>query len=211
MANPNRLPIVLGFFFLAGGAPGASAQRVPESEQIPVDIRRTTLLVRDVDRSLAFWRDALGLKVIYDRVLGEPPHTTRLVLLRANDEFIGNLGIMRRSTDPKDRPLLIGSVKSNLGHLEAASGVAGLVKAVYCVQHRTVPATINVETPNPHIPLDDWNLRVARKTTALKASGRLIVGVNSFGFGGANAHVVLESPPASVEVAVDHSCRRCTI
>ena len=98
----------------------------------------------------------------------------------------------------KDRPLLIGSVKSNLGHLEAASGVAGLVKAVFCVQHRTVPATINVDTPNPNIAFDDWNLRVARKSTALKQTGKLVIGVNSFGFGGANAHVILESPAAKV-------------
>ncbi len=99
---------------------------------------------------------------------------------------------------PKDRPLLIGSVKSNLGHLEAASGVAGLVKALYCVQHREVPATIHVDTPNPNIPFDEWNLRIARKTTPLKQTGRLVVGVNSFGFGGANAHVILESPAAKV-------------
>ncbi len=99
---------------------------------------------------------------------------------------------------PKDQPLLIGSVKSNLGHLEAASGVAGLVKAVFCVQHRTVPATIHVETLNPNIPFGELNLRVTQKTTALKAAGRLIIGVNSFGFGGANAHVILESPPATV-------------
>ncbi|MEP7156121.1 MAG: type I polyketide synthase [Betaproteobacteria bacterium] len=99
---------------------------------------------------------------------------------------------------PRDRPLLIGSVKSNLGHLEAASGVAGLVKAAHCVQHRTVPATININALNPHIPFDEWNIEVARKTTALKPSGRLIIGVNSFGFGGANAHVILESVPATV-------------
>ncbi len=98
----------------------------------------------------------------------------------------------------KDRPLLIGSVKSNLGHLEAASGVAGLVKAVFCVQHRMVPATINVDTPNPNIAFDDWNLRIAHKTTALKQTGKLVIGVNSFGFGGANAHVILESPAAKV-------------
>ena len=99
---------------------------------------------------------------------------------------------------PKDQPLLIGSVKSNLGHLEAASGVAGLVKAVFCLQHRTVPATINVDTLNPNIPFGEWNLRVSQSTTALKPTGRLIIGVNSFGFGGANAHVILESPPATV-------------
>ncbi|MCY7388542.1 MAG: type I polyketide synthase, partial [Burkholderiales bacterium] len=90
-------------------------------------------------------------------------------------------------------PLLIGSVKSNMGHLEAASGVAGLVKALHCVQHRVVPATIGIKHPNPNIHFDEWNIEVARENTPLKKNGKLIVGTNSFGFGGANAHVILES------------------
>lgn len=94
---------------------------------------------------------------------------------------------------PKDTPLLIGSVKSNLGHLEAASGVAGLVKALHCIQHRVVPATIGIKTPNPNIHFDDWNLEVVTETRQLKKTGKLVVGINSFGFGGANAHVILES------------------
>jgi len=98
----------------------------------------------------------------------------------------------------KENPLLIGSVKSNLGHLEAASGIAGLVKAVYCLQQRVVPATIGLSNPNPNIHFEDWNLRVVRNATPLRPAGRLIVGVNSFGFGGANAHVILESPAAKV-------------
>jgi phthiocerol/phenolphthiocerol synthesis type-I polyketide synthase C len=96
----------------------------------------------------------------------------------------------------KDKPLLIGSVKSNMGHLEAASGVAGLVKALHCVQRRAVPATIHITTPNPNIKFDEWNLHVVQKTTPLKQMGRVVVGVNSFGFGGANAHVILESSGA---------------
>jgi phthiocerol/phenolphthiocerol synthesis type-I polyketide synthase C len=84
-------------------------------------------------------------------------------------------------------------VKSNLGHLETASGVAGLVKALHCIKHRVVPATIGVETPNPNIKLDDWNLEVVTRPLALKETGKLIVGINSFGFGGSNAHVILES------------------
>ncbi|MCY7388570.1 MAG: type I polyketide synthase [Burkholderiales bacterium] len=87
----------------------------------------------------------------------------------------------------------MGSVKSNMGHLEAASGVAGLVKALYCVLHRVVPATIGINNPNPNIHFDEWNIEVARENTPLKKNGKLIVGTNSFGFGGANAHVILES------------------
>jgi len=93
------------------------------------------------------------------------------------------------------KPLLIGSVKSNLGHLEAASGVAGLVKAIYALQHRVVPATIGIQTLNPAIDFDNWNISVATENMPLPRSGTLTIGVNSFGFGGANAHVILQSPP----------------
>ncbi|MDP2901743.1 MAG: SDR family NAD(P)-dependent oxidoreductase [Methylovulum sp.] len=89
-------------------------------------------------------------------------------------------------------PLLIGSIKSNLGHLESASGVAGLVKALNCIRHRAVPATLSTGHLNPNINCADWNLRVVTETQALKATGDLIVGINSFGFGGANAHVILQ-------------------
>ena len=99
------------------------------------------------------------------------------------------LGKRRRTR----HPLLIGSVKSNMGHLEAASGVAGLVKALHCVRYRVVPATIGIKNPNPNIHFDEWNIAVARENTPLKKNGKLIVGTNSFGFGGANAHVILES------------------
>src|SRR5690606_25851079 len=85
-----------------------------------------------------------------------------------------------------DNPLTIGSVKSNMGHLEAASGVAGLVKAVYSLQHRMVPATIGIQTLNPAIEFDDWNISVATQNTPLRRKGTLTIGVNSFGFGGAN-------------------------
>ena len=99
---------------------------------------------------------------------------------------------------PRTQPLPIGSVKGNVGHLEAASGIAGLIKAVYSLTHRVVPAHIGMDTPNPRIQFDHWNLEVVTANKPLRASGRLIIGVNSFGFGGANAHVILESPSAEV-------------
>ncbi|WP_030072001.1 type I polyketide synthase [Halomonas alkaliantarctica] len=92
-------------------------------------------------------------------------------------------------------PLLIGSVKSNVGHLETASGVAGLAKALYSLQHREVPATIGIRKLNTRIKFDEWNISVVTKAQPLKKQGRLVIGVNSFGFGGANAHVILESAP----------------
>jgi phthiocerol/phenolphthiocerol synthesis type-I polyketide synthase C len=94
---------------------------------------------------------------------------------------------------PKSQPLPIGSVKGNVGHLEAASGIAGLVKALFCLQHRMIPAHIGMETPNPNIPFKDLNLEVVTANKPLRPQGRLVIGVNSFGFGGANAHVILQS------------------
>ncbi|WP_227870754.1 type I polyketide synthase [Orrella marina] len=90
------------------------------------------------------------------------------------------LGSRRRA----DNPLPIGSVKSNMGHLETASGVAGLFKAIYAIQNRMVPGTIGIDTINPAIPLDEWNLRVVQENLPLKSSGQITIGVNSFGFGG---------------------------
>jgi phthiocerol/phenolphthiocerol synthesis type-I polyketide synthase C len=104
------------------------------------------------------------------------------------------LGIALGQRRSPDRPLLIGSVKSNIGHLEAASGAAGLIKALHCLENRAIPATIHLSNPNPNILFDEWNLRVPTSPTALPSSKKVVIGVNSFGFGGANAHVILESP-----------------
>lgn len=113
---------------------------------------------------------------------------------------IGNAIGKNRST-----PLPIGSIKSNLGHLEPASGVAGLVKLLLILKHRTIPATISMKNPNPAIKFDEWNIRVVDKLEPLKAEGQLTVGINSFGFGGANAHVILQSDERSCQEAEQNS------
>jgi acyl transferase domain-containing protein/NADPH:quinone reductase-like Zn-dependent oxidoreductase/SAM-dependent methyltransferase/acyl carrier protein len=97
---------------------------------------------------------------------------------------------------PKEAPLLIGSVKTNLGHLETAAAMAGLIKALLVLKHRQIPASLHFKTPNPNIDFGALKLRVP---TALEpfpeTGGARIAGVNSFGFGGANAHVLLTEPP----------------
>jgi len=95
----------------------------------------------------------------------------------------------------RDTPLPVGSVKANLGHLEAASGMAGLVKAVLALKNRALPMALHLQAPNPQIDFQGLNLTLCRKYTDLPTpSGRpLIAGVNSFGFGGANAHVLLQA------------------
>jgi acyl transferase domain-containing protein/NADPH:quinone reductase-like Zn-dependent oxidoreductase len=96
---------------------------------------------------------------------------------------------------PLNRPLSIGSVKSNLGHLEAASGMAGLMKVLLAFRHRVLPPNLHFTNPNPRIDFADLNLRVVTEPTPLAAGRRLLAGINSFGFGGANAHLVLSAPP----------------
>ena len=96
----------------------------------------------------------------------------------------------------KDRPLLISSVKGNIGHAESASGVAGLIKATLAVKHRELPPQVNFETPSTKIPWDEVPIRVQAKLAPWPYPERALAGVNSFGISGTNAHVVLEEAPA---------------
>ena len=96
----------------------------------------------------------------------------------------------------RSAPLPIGSIKSNIGHLEAASGMAGLLKAMLVAEGGVIPPSLHCATPNPNIPFDELNLALVPQPIVLpddQALGRLI-GINSFGFGGTNAHAVLETP-----------------
>jgi acyl transferase domain-containing protein/NADPH:quinone reductase-like Zn-dependent oxidoreductase/acyl carrier protein/nucleoside-diphosphate-sugar epimerase len=101
-------------------------------------------------------------------------------------------------TAPDAPGLSVGSVKTNLGHLEAAAGVAGLIKTALSLWHRELPPSLNFETPNPAIPLDELRLSVQRELSPWPRSGRqLVAGVSSFGMGGTNCHVVLSEWPHS--------------
>ena len=87
----------------------------------------------------------------------------------------------------------LGSVKTNFGHTEAASGVAGLIKTALVLQHRTIPPSLHCKTPNPKIEWDRLPIRVATEAIDLQDKpGRLLAGVSSFGITGTNAHIVLE-------------------
>jgi polyketide synthase 12 len=108
------------------------------------------------------------------------------------------LGTVLGLARPSDRPLLVGSVKSNIGHCEPASGMAGLIKTALAIQTGEIPASLHFETPNPHIAFDELGLRVVRELTPWPEGPRL-AGVSSFGFGGTNAHVVLEAPAPDSE------------
>jgi acyl transferase domain-containing protein/SAM-dependent methyltransferase len=100
---------------------------------------------------------------------------------------------------PRDSPLVVGSVKTNLGHLESAAGVAGLIKVVLALQHGEIPPHLHFHDPNPHIR---WSELPVTVPTALMpwpaAYDRRIAGISSFGFTGTNAHVIVEAAPTPV-------------
>ena len=105
------------------------------------------------------------------------------------------LGVER----PPGRRCALGSVKTNLGHLEAAAGIAGLIKVALALRHREIPPSLHFEKPNPYIPFDELPLRVQTTLSPWPAeSGPALAGVSSFGFGGTNAHVVLEAAPPAI-------------
>ncbi|RDI58940.1 ketoacyl-synthetase-like protein [Nocardia pseudobrasiliensis] len=113
------------------------------------------------------------------------------------------LGVGRRS----GLPLPIGSVKTNLGHLEAGSGMAGLLKAMLVVTHRQIPASLHATPLNPDIDFDGMQLVPAVEPTPLRGAGPAVAGVNCFGFGGANAHVIFGESPVSQSVPSHHGSR----
>ncbi len=102
---------------------------------------------------------------------------------------------------PADHPLLIGSVKTNIGHLESAAGVAGFIKLVLALQHKQIPPHLHLKQLNPHIAWDELPVRVAAGGAAWEPiDGRWLGGVSSFGFSGTNVHMILEAASPEMEL-----------
>ncbi|MCM2370264.1 type I polyketide synthase [Aporhodopirellula aestuarii] len=101
----------------------------------------------------------------------------------------------------------MGSIKTNIGHLESASGIAGLIKVALVLDRKQIPANRNFEIPNPSIPLDRYHLNVPTELRSLPSDGPVqpLASVNSFGFGGTNAHVVLQAAPKPTSPQRDHA------
>ena len=133
---------------------------------------------------------------------GIAPHEVDYVETQGSGTLLGDpiearaLGTVLGRGRAADAPLLIGAINSNLGHLEAAAGIARFIKAVLAVQRGAIPPNRGFETPNPHIQFDNMRLKVvAREEDWPKVEHPRRAGVSAFGFGGANAHVVLEQSP----------------
>ena len=140
---------------------------------------------------------------------GVPPAEVRYVEAHGTGTQAGDpaeagaLDEVLRTPDRGDEVVWLGSVKTNMGHLEAAAGIAGLLKTALALEHGSVPKNLHFERPNPKIPWDEACLRVPTSLQPLPPDA--VAGVNSFGYGGANAHVVLrgvvqEEPPRRVEL-----------
>ncbi|HEY6186971.1 MAG TPA: beta-ketoacyl synthase N-terminal-like domain-containing protein [Pyrinomonadaceae bacterium] len=103
------------------------------------------------------------------------------------------LGVERRD----GQPCAIGSVKSNIGHAEAAAGIASLIKVALSLKHQAIPPSLHFDEPNPHIPFEELQLRVQQALGPWpEKSGPALAGVSAFGFGGTNAHLILEEAPS---------------
>ena len=99
------------------------------------------------------------------------------------------------STMDRTAPCVLGSVKSNIGHLEVASGITGLVKAILCLKHKAIPPTLHYTAPNPEMHLDRTPFVVQNRYAAWESDAPRRAGVSSFGVGGTNVHVVVEEAP----------------
>jgi acyl transferase domain-containing protein len=129
------------------------------------------------------------------------PSEIRYVELHGTGTPVGDpveaaaLGAVLGAGRPAGDPLLVGSVKTNIGHLEGAAGIAGFLKTVLSIAHRMLAPSLNFSTPSAAIPLGELHLEVVREARQWPDGDRLVAGVSSFGVGGTNCHVVLASPP----------------
>ena len=174
----NVLAVVRGSAVNHGGA--SSGLTVPAAAAQEAVIRQALAGAR-VDPAAISYVEAHGTGT----PLGDPIEV----------EAIGNVLGKNR---PPESPLLIGSLKTNIGHLEAAAGVAGVIKVVLALQHRVLPGHLHFDAPNPYIPWDDLPIRVCGQNTPWQPAGnKRVAGVSSFGLSGTNVHVVLEEAPAA--------------
>ncbi|MEE9397814.1 MAG: SDR family NAD(P)-dependent oxidoreductase [Methylococcales bacterium] len=105
----------------------------------------------------------------------------------------GSLGAVLGKDRGSENPCAVGSVKANIGHLEAASGIAGVIKLVLSLQHKQIPPLANLKMPNPNIPFEELGLRLPMSLESMPSGSEpALVAINSFGYGGTNAHAILQ-------------------
>ncbi|PGH17805.1 hypothetical protein AJ79_00946 [Helicocarpus griseus UAMH5409] len=95
-------------------------------------------------------------------------------------------------SEQRDEPLYVGALKANIGHLEGGAGIAGVVKSIMILEAGIIPPNVNFEKVNPNIPKDKWNIKFPAECISWPKPGQRRISVNSFGFGGTNAHCILD-------------------
>lgn len=111
--------------------------------------------------------------------------------------------VLGKGRSPSQK-LIVGSAKTNIGHLESAAGVAGLIKLVLALQHEDIPPHLHLKNPNPHIPWAELPIQIPTELTHWSAAqGARIAGLSSFGFSGTNAHVIVEAAPTREPVRAE--------
>ena len=119
---------------------------------------------------------------------------------------VQSIGSVLETNRPENRPVILGSVKSNIGHTEGAAGIAGVIKTVLSLQNEEIPQTLHAENLNSAIDWEELPVQVAQQNRAWKKNGKSrLAGVSSFGFSGTNAHVILEEAPIVKETVVTAS------
>ncbi len=145
-------------------------------------------------------------------IAGIEPETISYIEAHGTGTYLGDpievaaLSMAFREGTAQNQFCALGSLKSNIGHLDAAAGVAGLIKTAYALKNRIIPPTINFDTPNPEIDFAASPFRVADKLEPwVSPTGPRRAGVQSLGMGGTNAHVILEeAPPVAESAHPDH-------
>lgn len=116
------------------------------------------------------------------------------------------IGTVLAEGRPQDRPCIIGSVKTNIGHLEGGAGIAGLIKVALCLKHRMIPPNLHFDEPNPYIPWEELPLRVQTELTPWPVDTEpALAGVSSFGISGTNVHVVIGEAPQAAPMPAPES------
>jgi acyl transferase domain-containing protein len=168
------------------------------------DGHTSTITVPNVEAQIAMLRQACTRANIQPSRIGyvEAHGTGTAVGDPIEAEAIGTVFGTGRASE---HACVIGSIKTNIGHLEPAAGIAGLIKAALCVRRGEIPPNLHFNSPNPHIDFARLGIRVpCGLITWPPTGGARLAAVNSFGFGGTNACAILEEPPQATVVAFDH-------